>query len=97
LILSISSHQRRPLCLPFIPTGSPITGVKIGIPRAFALLAVLVIGDVLFVHPHHPVFVWHKIPAYMAGIGVGAAILLSLFSKGLGYLFLYRKEDYDDR
>ncbi|MDL1956619.1 MAG: hypothetical protein LWW95_06165 [Candidatus Desulfofervidus auxilii] len=50
-----------------------------------------------FIHPEHEAhYFWQKIPVFEGIFGFIGCIVLIIFSKGLGHLFLEREEDYYD-
>lgn len=72
-----------------------------------AILLVLTLGFVLVEYlwaPHKkPVFVWHDVPGYSAGIALISCLIIIVLSKALAALFLQRadtasknSEQYDD-
>jgi hypothetical protein len=56
-------------------------------------LIVLLVLDFL-ITPHHVYFPWDSIPGANAVIGIGAAIVIIMFSRMLGALFVQQNEDY---
>jgi hypothetical protein len=73
-----------------------------GLPRdrtvagLVAVLAALVIVEVVFAPYEKPLFVWHRVPGYAALIGIGACLVVVAAAKALGRLFLHRPEGPDD-
>lgn len=61
-----------------------------------ALMAVLVVLD-LVIPSHYQRFPWEGIGGFGALYGFIACTLIIVVSKALGYLLLYRPEDYYDR
>ncbi|HDD35431.1 MAG TPA: hypothetical protein ENF30_01385 [Candidatus Desulfofervidus auxilii] len=60
-----------------------------------SILIVFLLG--FFVHPEHEAHhFWQKIPFFEGIYGFIGCIVLIIFSKGLGHLFLEREEDYYD-
>lgn len=57
------------------------------------ILTGLVLVEVLWIHAHHPVFSWQKIPGFYALLGTASGIALMKIAKALGKR-LYRREDY---
>lgn len=62
----------------------------------FFVLMILVVAEILGAPHHHPVFPWHRVPGFMAGIGLGACLVVVLASKQIGKRFLQRPENFDD-
>lgn len=60
-----------------------------------AFLAVLVIIEVMFAHPHHHM-IWNTVPGADVLLGFGGAWLLIFIAKILMANLLQRKEDYYD-
>jgi Mn2+/Fe2+ NRAMP family transporter len=61
---------------------------------ALVALLVALIAIEAFVFPYeHPVFPWHRLPGYSAGIGLIFALVMVLISKTLGAWFLQRPDD----
>jgi hypothetical protein len=56
------------------------------------ILLALVVMEAVFFPYDHPVFPWHPVPGYAAGIGLGASIVVVLLSKKLGAWLLQRPE-----
>ncbi len=61
----------------------------------YVVLAMLVVAD-FFVPRHHVSFPWDEIPGFSAFYGFIACVLIIAISKGLGYIWLMKKEDYYD-
>jgi H+/Cl- antiporter ClcA len=79
-------------------TNSPSPGKLMDRPTwiMIALLAGLVVVEVLFARHYRPVFPWHGIPGYMGAIGLFSCLGVVWLSKRIGKLFLQRPEDDDD-
>lgn len=60
-----------------------------------AIMAGLVVADFL-VPSHYDRFFWESIPGFGAVYGFVACVVIIIVSKALGYLLLYRPEDYYD-
>ena len=58
-----------------------------------AFLAVLVIIEVMFAHPHHHM-IWNMVPGADILLGFGGAWLLIFIAKVVMAKLLQRKEDY---
>ncbi len=61
----------------------------------YAVLAVLVVAD-FFVPRHHAYFPWDEIPGFSAFFGFISCVVIIAIAKGLGYIWLMKKEDYYD-
>lgn len=59
------------------------------------LIGVLILIEVVFVH-HHAHFWWHEVIGFDVIYGLLGCLVLIVVSKGLGKLFIQRKEDYYD-
>lgn len=67
--------------------------------RRFALfgagvVAASVAAEVIFAEAAHAELVWHRWPGFDFVFGLAGSALLVVVSKWLGYLLLYRPEDY---
>jgi hypothetical protein len=59
------------------------------------LIAISVIGELMVPHdPKHTEHWWSVLPAFYAIYGFVGCVLIIVFSKILGKLFLQQKEDY---
>lgn len=68
------------------------------VARALAgTLAVLVALEYFFAPHYNPVFPWHHVTGYMAGIGLCACILFVLLARFAGKPLLQRPERADGR
>ena len=56
-------------------------------------LVILVVIDIFFIDSHSH-FWWHGFIGFDAIYGILGCVVTILFSKGLGALFIRRKEDY---
>lgn len=61
---------------------------------AFTVLVILIITS-FFVHGH-PYFEWEAIPGFYAVSGIIATVFIVIVAKGIGKLWLQKKEDYYD-
>ena len=64
--------------------------------RVCYVVLVLVFAADFFVERHHVSFPWDEIPGFSAFYGFIACAVIILISKGLGYIWLMKKEDYYD-
>jgi len=62
---------------------------------AYVFMASLVVADIL-VPSAYDRFPWESIGGFGAVYGFVSCVLIIVISKGLGYLLLYREEDYYD-
>jgi len=60
-------------------------------------LIVLTILLELIFRPHHPAFVWQKIPGFYGILGLLGGFFLMKLAKLLGKYILHRNETYYDR
>jgi uncharacterized membrane protein len=60
------------------------------------LLALLVVLDMIFIPPGYGRFPWEGLGGFGALYGFVACAAIILVSKALGYVLLYRPEDYYD-
>jgi len=68
---------------------------RLKISLLISILIVFILG--FFVHPEHEAhYFWQKIPFFEGIFGFIGCVVLIIFSKGLGHLFLEREEDYYD-
>lgn len=58
-----------------------------------AVLVLLVLVEAVWIPHYKPVFPWHSVPGYAAGIGLLGCILVVQVSKLLGRMFLQEPED----
>lgn len=56
-------------------------------------LALLIVAD-FFVHKHHVVFFWDKIPGFTAVYSFIATVAIVVVAKGIGHAILMKPEDY---
>lgn len=61
----------------------------------FVFMAALIIID-FFMPRHHIYFPWDNIPGFYAVFGLVTCVLIIIFSKWLGKVWLQKKEDYYD-
>ncbi len=59
------------------------------------VLVVLVVAEALFAPHHHPVFPWHRVPGFLAMVGLVSCIVVVKLSKAMGKWWLQRSEEYD--
>lgn len=63
----------------------------------YAVLALLVVWDALFVDKHHAhTWVEHHIPGFWSVFGFVACVLIIIVSKWYGHLGIMTREDYYD-
>ena len=58
------------------------------------IIAAMVLLEMVFRHPGHAVFWWHKVPAFDVLLGTIGSIGLVLGAKWLGHTWLERPPDY---
>lgn len=69
-----------------------------GLEKVFFIgLFVLVMLNLLFLHPHHPHFEAEKIPGFWAVFALVVALLMGRIAKGCAHTFLGKDENFYDK
>jgi hypothetical protein len=70
--------------------------LKLVIRISYVLLALLVVGDILFVSKEHAHTAAEHLPGFWAVFGFVACVLIIIISKWYGHLGIMTREDYYD-
>ena len=62
----------------------------------FLAACVISIGLGFIAVPHHPHFVWERIPGFDAVFGFVGCLIIIIASKWIGHTWLQKNEDYYD-
>lgn len=61
----------------------------------YAMMVLFIVYDV-FMHRHHEHFFWDSIPGFYSALGFVSCLLIIGISKGIGIVWLQKKEHYYD-
>jgi len=70
--------------------------LKTVVRACFAVLALVVLVDALFVHKEHAHTAMERIPAFWAIFGFVACVVIIILSKWFGHSGIMTREDYYD-